>query len=227
MHQLHAPGSVDTLGITIYANLMPADRKTTEDPYLGPTGGCCIMDRAFVEDTISVSGYLFDSRFFCYCEDTDLVLRAVLRGYRPIFVNDVVALHEGQASSGGNYNDFIAYHGLRNALWMQWKLMPMVLRLRHSPSSLAAQMMTVVRYTLDGRLGVLLRVYKDAYARRAEFRQEGMRLSAYWKLNARALRRRFSSRFYRKGYIKLALAQLWNQIFQNLLYAIVRPGQRR
>ena len=38
------------------------------------------------------------------------------------------ALHQGQASSGGAArDDFIAYHGVRNVIWMHVKLMPTAL----------------------------------------------------------------------------------------------------
>jgi GT2 family glycosyltransferase len=57
MHSLHRPHQVDTLGISLYASLMPADRKSAADPYLGPTGGCCLMTRAFVHDIIATTGY--------------------------------------------------------------------------------------------------------------------------------------------------------------------------
>ena len=101
MHKLADPAEVDTLGIAMYASLMPADRKSLDDTFIGPTGGCCMLTRALIERLKAVSGYCFDPRFFCYCEDTDMVLRAVLLGYRPIYLDQLVALHEGQASSGG------------------------------------------------------------------------------------------------------------------------------
>jgi GT2 family glycosyltransferase len=64
MHKLHYPQEVDSLGITLYASLMPADRKDTADPYLGPTGGCCLMSQGFVKDIVATTGYCFDERFF-------------------------------------------------------------------------------------------------------------------------------------------------------------------
>ncbi len=113
MHKLADPSEVDTLGISLYASLMPADRKTLEDPWLGPTGGCCLMSRQMLQTLHRTTGYYFDARYFCYCEDTDLVIRGVLSGFEPVYVNSLVALHEGQASSGGGHSDFISYHGIR------------------------------------------------------------------------------------------------------------------
>jgi GT2 family glycosyltransferase len=200
MHRLTHPEEVDTLGITLYASLMPGDRKDTSDPYLGPTGGCCLMTRGFVEHILAVSGYFLDARYFCYCEDTDLVLRANLLGYCPVYVDKLVALHEGQASSGGKYNNFIAYHGLRNAMWMQWKLVPRELMWRHGIWLCFAHVLTIARQILSGRGRLLFAIYADAWRRRDEFVAENAAFARSSKLSLEELQNRMSSRFYRKGY---------------------------
>jgi GT2 family glycosyltransferase len=208
MHKLHAPEQVDTLGISIYASLMPADRHSTDDPYLGPTGGCCMLARAFVEEVLAVSGYCFDARYFCYCEDTDLVLRANLLGYEPAYVDEVVALHEGQASSGGGFNRFIAYHGIRNSIWMQMKLMPAGVLARYAVLLLLAHLLSIVRHTLAGHGGLLVDVYRDAWAGRIGVLADRRLFTSRAKLAPAQLLSRLAPRFYRAGYLRLALAQL-------------------
>lgn len=200
MHKLADPAEVDTLGIAMYASLMPADRKTLDDTYIGPTGGCCMLTRVLVERLKAVSGYCFDPRFFCYCEDTDMVLRAVLLGYRPIYINQLMALHEGQASSGGGYNPFIAYHGLRNTLWMHIKLMPAGMLWRYGLVLLLAHVLMVGRHTLAGRFSLMWRVYRDAFGRVPEFLAERKRLRPHIQSHRGALPRYVTPRFYRKGY---------------------------
>jgi len=206
MHKLHNPQEVDTLGITLYASLMPADRKDTEDPYLGPTGGCCLMTRTFVQDIKATTGYCFDERFFCYCEDTDLVLRANLLGYRPAFVDQLVALHEGQASSRNKPGSFIAYHGLRNAIWMHWKLIPTSILLRSAPWLLLAHVLTIARQTLSGRVGVMFAVYRDAFKQRPAMRKERAWFQALARVRPETLAKIISKRFYRQGYLAVVLA---------------------
>ncbi len=207
MHRLAQPEVVDTLGITLYASLMPADRKTTTDPYLGPTGGCCLMTRHFLADVKTMTGYWFDERYFCYCEDTDLVLRANLLGYRPAYVDELIALHEGQASAAGQHNNFIAYHGLRNAIWMQWKLIPSSMFWRFAPQWLLAHVLTVVRQVLSGRARLLWAVYRDAFKKFGDIRQERQRFAPLRRADAAALRTVMSPRFYRQGYAAIA----WNE----------------
>ena len=205
MHKLADPTQVDTLGIALYASLMPADRKTLDDIYAGPTGGCCMLTRALLERLKAVSGYYFDPRFFCYCEDLDLVLRVILLGYRPIYLDQLLALHEGQASSGSGYNPFIAYHGLRNTLWMHIKLMPAGLLWRYGLFLLLAHGLMIARHTLSGRFSLMLRVYRDALRRLPEFLAERRQLKSHAQAYGHVLNAYLTKRFYRKGYLQLVL----------------------
>ncbi len=215
MHKLDKPDEVDTLGISLYASLMPADRKDTQDPYLGPTGGCCLMTRAFLQDIKATTGYYFDERFFCYCEDTDLVIRANLLGYQPAYVDQLVALHEGQASSRARHNTFIAYHGLRNAIWMHWKYMPTPLLLGHSFWLLLSHLLTVARHSLSGRPGVVFALYRDAFKQLPAMRQERARFQLAARVPPAILGRAISKRFYRKGYARVVLAE-WRKRLRNI-----------
>lgn len=205
MHKLADPTQVDTLGIALYASLMPADRKAVDDIYVGPTGGCCMLTRGLVDRLKSVSGYCLDPRFFCYCEDTDMVMRAVLLGYRPLYLDQLLALHEGQASSGGGYNPFIAYHGLRNTLWMHIKLMPPGLLWRYGLFLLLAHGLMIARHTLSGRFSLMLRVYRDALRRLPEFLAERKQLKGHVQAGRDTLKACVTKRFYRKGYLQFVL----------------------
>jgi len=211
MHKLHAPDEVDTLGIAIYSSLMPADRKSTADPYFGPSGGCCMLARELIEELEATCDYCFDDRFFCYCEDTDLVLRANLLGYQPAYVDEILALHEGQASSGSGYNPFIAYHGIRNTLWMHLKLMPTAILVRHCAWLLLLHAMIIARTLAVGHVRLLFSIYRDALAQRRAFWDERRRFQRHVRVTPAQLAQRFAPRFYRKGYLRLVAAQLWAQ----------------
>lgn len=215
MHRLTQPEVVDTLGITLYASLMPADRRTTSDPYLGPTGGCCLMTRHCLSDIKGMTGYWFDERYFCYCEDTDLVLRANLLGYRPAYVDELIALHEGQASSSGQPNQFIAYLGLRNAIWMQCKLIPSSVFWRYAPFWLLAHVLTVARQVLSGRPGLLWGVYRDACREFGRIWKERQRFERLRRAHGAALLSVMSPRFYRQGYAAVVWAEWRRRWFGN------------
>jgi len=207
MNRLDDPARADTLGISLYASLMPANRLDVADPYLGPTGGCCLLSRGLVDRLLEASGYCFDPRYFCYCEDTDLALRAVRLGFRPAYTDEVVALHEGQASSGAD-SEFIAYHGLRNLIWMHAKLVPGPILARYGLLLAAAHAMTVVRQGLMGRLGLMWRVYRDAFAKLPEFRAERARFAQKAIATPADLDLLIAPRFYRRGYSGEVLASI-------------------
>lgn len=202
VHELSRPGEVDTLGISLYRSLMPADRRSLRDSYLGPTGACALLTRSCLLEVEKVTGYFFDERFFCYCEDTDLVLRANLLGYRPLFIDDVLALHEGQASSAGAGSEFIAYHGLRNSLWMVAKNIPSWLLLKYGLFFLTASLMSIARYLLSGRPRVPLRVYRDALRYLPLILRDRRLVQAQRRISTRELDRRLCPRFYRQGYFR-------------------------
>lgn len=208
LHDLMDPQAVDTLGIALHASLMPANRLDLREPFLGPTGGCCLLDRAFIHDMQSSFGYVMDPRFFCYCEDTDLAVRALLKGYRPVHVDVPVALHQGQGSTGKGYNPFIAYHGLRNVIWMHAKWFSSRLLLRQALWLLLAHVLAVVRHLLAGHPEIVYRVYRDAWRGLPACIAERRTHQALVRQGAHRLSDRMSRRFYQPGYFKLALRQL-------------------
>lgn len=208
MHRLDSPEEVDTLGITLYASLMPANRLSNADPYLGPTGGCCLLTREMLEDLERTSGYCFDERFFCYCEDTDLVLRANLLGYAPAYVDELLALHEGQASSGGGYNPFIAYHGIRNSIWMVCKGIPGRLLLKYGVLLALAHAMSTARQLVSGQWRLVFRVYRDALRGLPAVWRERKQCLSQARLPWRELDRVIAGQFYRQGYLHVVTTQL-------------------
>ena len=62
------------------------------DPFFEPflSGACLLVNRAWVR---SHGGKLFDERFFLYFEDTDLCVRAIREGIRPLCVPQASAIH--------------------------------------------------------------------------------------------------------------------------------------
>lgn len=208
VHQLDNPDCPDSLGITLYSCLMASNRKETADPYLGPTGGCMLLSRAFINDVIASTGYLFDPEYFCYCEDTDLVLRARLLGYEPAYVDTLLALHEGQASSGSRFNPFIAYHGLRNAIWTFVKCMPRTVIIRRGPHFLLANLMSIARFMATGQWRLLYRIYRDAILGLPRCWKQRQKIMAAKRISGSQLMKVISGKFYETGYITSAVRRI-------------------
>lgn len=200
---------VDSLGIAFYRSLLASNRLDTQDPYFGPTGGCALYARRVLEALQAAHGYVFDEEFFCYAEDTDVAARALLLGFTPGYTDDVLARHEGQASSGGGFNDFVLYHGIRNSLWMLLKCVPAGLILRHLPSLAAIHAGIVLRHGLRGKGRVVFRLYRDAVRGSLRMLRKRRRIQRGRRIAPAAFSRYLSPRFYDRGYVRNALRDLW------------------
>ncbi len=209
MHRADDPDRVDSLGIAMYLSALASNRMETDDRLIGPTGGLAIYSRDLLQSLQDQHGMIFDEDFFCYAEDTDLALRARLLGFRVAYVDHCAALHHGQASSGGAFNDFVLYHGIRNSIWVIVKDFPMSWLLLLSPLILLLHGGIVLRHGLAGRWTVLWRLYRDAlkcmplmWRRRAPIQRSR---TLPWRDFGQLL----TPRFYDRAYLRKAWHELW------------------
>lgn len=204
--------TLDSMGIAMYASLLASNRMCAEDRYFGPTGGCALYTRRLLERLREAHGCVFDESYFCYAEDTDLAARALLLGFRPAYVDDVVAEHEGQASSGGGYNDFVLYHGIRNSVWMVAKCMPAACLLLCAPLVIVLHLATCLRHVVRGKAGVVWRTYRDAFRGLPGALAKRRAVQSSRRIGSRQLMRYITPRFYDHAYLRRALADLWRAI---------------
>lgn len=207
VHRADQRDLVDSLGITMYASALASNRMDAEEPLLGPTGGLAVYSRALVSELVARDGHFFDPSFFCYAEDTDVAWRALLAGYSPEYVDECVAVHHGQASSGGGFNDFVLYHGIRNSLWLVVKGFPAGLLLRLSVRIILLHGGIVVRHGLRGKLGVLVRLYRDFLRGLPAKLRQRRRILRGRRRGTAALRRFVSDHFYERTYLRGALQE--------------------
>ena len=95
----------------------PEDFPVAEET-LFPSGSAALYRRQML-DAIGA----FDSRFFLYCEDTDLGLRARWAGWKCLYVPDAVVEHHYSHSAGGA-SPIKAYYVERNRLFVLVKNFP-------------------------------------------------------------------------------------------------------
>lgn len=202
---------VDSLGISLYKSLLASNRKSTGDAYLGPTGGCAVYARAFLERMKAAHGYVFDPSYFCYAEDTDLCVRARLLGCSAGYVDEVVAYHEGQGSTDGSYNDFILYHGIRNSIWMMAKSIPGWIIAAHLPWVIALHAGIVVRHTLQRRFVTVMRLYGDAIAGLPRVLRERRLVQRSRTVPLSQFRSHIDRQFYERAFVKGAVRDLYRR----------------
>ncbi|MFQ5585239.1 MAG: glycosyltransferase family 2 protein [Thermodesulfobacteriota bacterium] len=90
----------------------------------------------------------FDEEFFAYCEDTDLGMRARLKGWKARSVPEAVVYHH-YSGTAGSYSPTKAYLVERNHIWVVVKNFPL-------PMVIPFPLFTVWRYLLQS-YGVLAR----------------------------------------------------------------------
>jgi len=95
----------------------PEDFPVAEET-LFPSGSAALYRRALLEE---LGG--FDDRFFLYCEDTDLGLRARWAGWKCLFVPEAVVEHH-YSHSAGRASGLKAYYVERNRLFVLAKNFP-------------------------------------------------------------------------------------------------------
>jgi GT2 family glycosyltransferase len=206
---LREDGAVDCLGITLYRSTLASNRKREDEFLLGPSGGCALLTRRLLEELRATHGEWFDESFFCYAEDTDLVLRARWLGYRPAYAAEAVVYHEGSLSSGGPENDFVLYHGIRNSLWWLVKDAPAGWLLRSLPWFVALHIGIWLRHLRRGRARVLWRLYRDAIRGIPAMRRKRTIIRQSRRVPVGDFAKWIEPHFYERGYVRRAWQELW------------------
>ena len=125
------------------SNRLPEDFPVIEEALL-PSGSAALYRRTMLEE---LGG--FDARFFLYCEDTDLGLRARWAGWKCLYVPDAVVEHHYSHSAGGA-SPLKAYYVERNRLFLLVKNFPGRM-LWAAPFASFARYLWHVRFLLQGR----------------------------------------------------------------------------
>jgi GT2 family glycosyltransferase len=132
---------IDSAGMLLAADGSSKQRGHGEDAarfskleeVLLPSGSAALYRRSMLDEV----GW-FDERFFLYCEDTDLGLRARWAGWTCVFVADAVVNHR-YSHSAGRASPLKAYYVERNRLSVVVKTFPFSMMV-------AAPFHTVARY---------------------------------------------------------------------------------
>lgn len=199
---------VDNLGITFYKCGLASNRKSTEDPLLGPCGGCALYTADLLQQVYQATGEYFDEQFFCYAEDTDLAWRAVLLGYRAAYAEDAVVYHKGSVASGGPNSDFVLYHGIRNSLFVLVKDVPLYFLMKNLGWIVLLHSAIFLRYMVKGKLKVVLSLYRDFMSGISTMRKKRQFLFKKKLPKIKEINQLVSRNFYDHQYLRSALKEL-------------------
>ena len=177
----------------------PADFPVSEET-LFASGAAALYRRRMLDETGG-----FDGRFFLYCEDTDLGLRARWAGWKCLYAPEAVVEHH-YSHSAGRASPVKAYYVERNRLFLLVKNFP-------ARMLLAAPAVALARY------GWHLRYLVSGHGSAARFRSEGNagpRL-AWYVLKAHAALLANLPRLWRERRAIRARARITPAVFRHLV----------
>ncbi len=199
---------VDNLGITFYKCGLASNRKSADDPLLGPCGGCALYTVELLRQIHQATDEYFDENFFCYAEDTDLAWRAVLLGYRAAYAENALIYHKGSVASGGPNSNFVLYHGIRNSLFVLVKCVPSHLIWPNFGWILLAHMAILLRHALKGKIRIIYCLYRDFLKGAPTMWRKRRRLQKQRLAPEPGIDLLINRDFYEPGYIRRSLREL-------------------
>lgn len=134
-------------GIAFKIGTLARDKGQFDTPIevLSPCAAASIYRRSMLDDI-----GLFDEDFFCYMEDVDLGIRAMLGGYKCLVVPTARVYHIGSASTGGGLSAFSLRMTAKNFPHVLCKNIPSSLLWKILPMVVAGQIFLILE-TLVGR----------------------------------------------------------------------------
>ncbi len=160
------------------------DRGQYDEPreIFGACGGAAVYRRG-----VFAAVGEFDEDFFAFYEDVDWNLRAQLAGFICRYVPTAVVYHMGSATIGRGLSDFTRYHLWRNGLWVIAKDLPAGALLRHGHQLVLGQLANLAVAVRDRKLGVWLRVWRDALRALPSLLRKRREVQARRRIGLRAL----------------------------------------
>ncbi len=134
---------------------MPVTKFQKERYVFGACAGAALYRRSMIDEI----GF-FDERFFAIGEDLDLSFRALLAGYKCLYVPGAIVYHKVNRTVGRN-SDFLLYHSRRNVEYTFFKNMPFPLIIATLPLHIIYNLLTFTQAFLDKRINVFLKSKKD------------------------------------------------------------------
>jgi GT2 family glycosyltransferase len=155
---IHGTGAIDSAGDGMATSGLgfkrgfeqPAGDYAESGPVFGACGGAALYRRRMIDEI----GF-FDDDFFLVHEDTDLNFRALLAGWRCVYVAEAVVLHRVSGTIGLR-SPLAVRQFSRNTEWVYLKNMPLSLMLRYLHHKILVDLYTLIDSLRDGRIGSLL-----------------------------------------------------------------------
>ncbi len=134
---------------------MPVSKFQKERYVFGACAGAALYKRSMIDEI----GF-FDERFFAVGEDLDLSFRALMAGYKCLYVPGAIVYHKVNRTVGRN-SDFLLYHSRRNVEYTFFKNMPFPLIIVTLPLHIIYNLLTFSQAFFEKRTRIFLKAKKD------------------------------------------------------------------
>ncbi len=214
MKKMNEPNQIDCLGIELMYSGLPFNIKNYDKQNFicCPSAGAAAYSRSLLEQTKIAkqvsSGFesrieydYFDSRFFAYCEDLDLGLRARHLGFKPTLANQAVCYHLGSATTSV-MSEFAVYHTYRNLIWTLYKNLPAKTIFKLSPWIISGWTALGVNFAKKRMFKIFIRALRDAYKNLSKFTNDRRHILSSSKLTASSIKEMLTLGIVDNDYLK-------------------------
>jgi GT2 family glycosyltransferase len=109
-------------------HISPGSNQIFESLFSKPFGDSCdvsgasmLLHQRLIKERLSREGYVFDPKFFMYCEDVDLCRYAAGHGHKVMIACDAAVCHGESISTGGSGSYKVFYYITRNRIYLMNK----------------------------------------------------------------------------------------------------------
>ncbi len=215
MKKMNDPDQIDCLGIELMFSGLPFNIKSYDKQKFicCPSAGAAAYSRSLLEAIKTPrqvsTGFesrieydYFDSRFFAYCEDLDLGLRARHLEFEPTLSNSAICYHLGSATTSV-MSEFAVYHTYRNLIWTLYKNLPTTTIIKLLPWLISGWGALGVNFAKKKMLKVFLRALHDAYRNLDKFKSDRNQILSTSKLNPQSIKEILTPGVIDDDYLKL------------------------
>ena len=165
---LKLDGSIDSAGMLFHKNCMPSPRtEDIKEEVFGAPGAAALYRVEMLKD-IKLGNDYFDSDYKFYQEEFDLSWRALLRGWKCIYVPSAIVTHIG-SGTGRKMPNIVKYHLERNRIWTITKNLHKELFYYCLPHIILYEIISLPFYILRGQFFVVLKARIDSLRKLKRF----------------------------------------------------------
>jgi len=197
---LKLDGSIDSAGMLFHKNCMPSPRINKIDikeEVFGAPGAAALYRVDMLKD-VKLGDDYFDSDYKFYQEEFDLSWRALLRGWKCVYVPSATVTHIG-SGTGRKMPNIVKYHLERNRIWTVIKNLDKNLMLYCLPHIILYELCSIPFYIVKGQFFTVIKARIDAFKEMKKFKKKRKIIQNRILITSSEMKKWFEKRNYREA----------------------------